>query len=195
LKFKILKTISPENILSFRELFFKHKEDLSERLKYVTKSLDVESKTDLVTHIIGMGKPTYDAVIEMPRIAIDIKTKNKIPECFEYCIPSESDVELLSPEFYKNKAQNYLTRELNNPPAPTIPEPYKTDIISNYESVIEKLRMIIQGNFNIVVLDIAPITQVIRKLNASKYFNLKTKFGIPNLLNNIKYYTEIYNHE
>lgn len=57
--------------------------------------------SDLIAHIIGMGKREYDASIKNPRRAWDRAQKNQYIESFHYALPWEED--------YKKKEQGLKT--------------------------------------------------------------------------------------
>jgi hypothetical protein len=47
--------------------------------------------SDLLAHIVGLGKEEYCAVLENPKLAFDRANKHDYEESFAYCIPYEED--------------------------------------------------------------------------------------------------------
>jgi len=63
---------------------------------------------DLCSHIIGLGKKEYDAVMKDPKLAWDRARKGQYKESFSYAIPWDRDMDLQDPKYFKGWAKRSL---------------------------------------------------------------------------------------
>jgi hypothetical protein len=72
------------------------------------KTLSDESYTDLIYHIIGLGKKVVEMVLKYPLTANKIIDRNEVKESFELCIPEKEDYQNISEFYYHEWAEGLL---------------------------------------------------------------------------------------
>ena len=127
IKKKLLTTLSPDQIESLNGAFEKAKGGLYKKIDLWEKEEEIEAEedgrrprtlglgddsfSDLISHIVGLGKAEYDAVMKNPELAYKRavgRGPDGFTESFSYAIPFKSDLDNLSPKKYIEWAQRLV---------------------------------------------------------------------------------------
>jgi hypothetical protein len=98
----LMRTLSADEADRLSGVFGKLKYALDKLLGKRT-DIDVggdDSWDDFLSHIVGLGRAEYEAVLADPMLAVERGNKGKYTESFAYCLPCAADYERAKPGWY-----------------------------------------------------------------------------------------------
>jgi len=92
----LMRKLTPDEAEALRQVFGKLKGQLYKQLDRAVEGVGDDSFDDLLSHIIGMGRREYQAVMKDPslaqaRVNAPYGSKDGYKESFAYALPSKSD--------------------------------------------------------------------------------------------------------
>ncbi|HUU88870.1 MAG TPA: DUF4240 domain-containing protein [Candidatus Glassbacteria bacterium] len=91
----LLKELSKEEAKEFTDIKRKFMAQLDKKLAKVISNLGDDSYGDLLSHIIGLGKAEFEAVLNDPQLAKIRAEKYQFVESFSYVFPYDKDYDKL----------------------------------------------------------------------------------------------------
>jgi len=150
IKYQLMRTVSPAQAEGLRRKFDKFYKKLDYVLSGHVEGVGDDGYNDLLSHIIGSGKKTYDAVINEPDLAQTIVDNNEYVESFAYVFPdsratTETGYKDIDPDNMKAQAEKYLgmLQPLVGQHSPVESKESAQLILS----MIKRLRAAADGNF------------------------------------------------
>jgi len=108
IKYQWMRELTPSQIEGLRRKFDKFRARLDNKITSVVHGVGDDSFSDVLAHIIGMGKEAYDAVMKDPSLAQQLIDDNKYRESFSYAFPYKDDYHLIDPQYLISRATSYL---------------------------------------------------------------------------------------
>jgi len=190
IKYQWMRTLTQPQSEGLRRKFDKIRARLNNKITNIVYHVSDDGFSDLVAHIIGMGKDTYDAVMQNPRLAQNIIDANEYVENFGYSFPDKDDYNLIDPQHLIKQATGYLENlsELTG----------NRSVISSQEDadtlrdMIKRLRFAESGDFKKAIQINGGWDKVLynrwgklaRHVERTGWFD--AMYGPPNLLNDLK---------
>lgn len=145
-----------------------------------------EGFDDLRNHIIGLGRKEYERVLENPQLMIERYRNFDYKESFAYVIPHETDYAMLTDQYYKHRAKDFLYQEDFLPDWDNV-TPKKRRELEPMLPVIHRIAQMIRDD------DFEEAIQEYHKVfgydKAPQFFyNLKTMFLLPNIIDDLEAY-------
>lgn len=140
--------------------------------------------SDLINHIIGLGKKEFDRCMKNPALAKRRADRCDFVESFSYCFPHDNEYEKFQVDHYQEYAKNYSSEfeELLNKPAFHL-------IKDKIQYIIDTLTLISEGRLKEALKREyeTDITQVaIRKYCDQNHISYGFHYGIENLFHDMK---------
>lgn len=144
-----------------------------------------DSFSDLICHIIGLGKNEFEKCMKNPISAIERARSRNFKESFSYCFPytrqDHSDFNLLKPEQYIRRAKKYIEDDKDIFEKAIIEKEAKA-----YDVFLSVLTRISKRQFESALEDHEKFEHAFRLLIESDNINLKSGYGAQNLMNDLK---------
>ena len=107
IKKKLLHDLDAQEGPSFYEAYDQAKNKLDQKIdKFV--ELGGDSYGDLLSHIVGLGKKEYDAVMKNPKLAGERAARRDFKESFDYAVPFPAEFEHKDIGTFIRKAEHIL---------------------------------------------------------------------------------------
>lgn len=100
IKVALLAKWSPEKAEEMHDTFDALRNPLYAVCDKVVEGLGDDGFSDLLAHIIGLGKEEYERVLLNPQLAAQRANKYDFTESFSYCLPFKQDYQYLTPSHY-----------------------------------------------------------------------------------------------
>ncbi len=111
MKFNLLLQMSPLELQSFTDHYSTAYKEISKVTSLALKDTDAyvsdDSFSDLVSHVVGLGKEKSDDLINNPEFINEMAESNSYEESFSYVVPFIGDYEKLDFASYGRKAREY----------------------------------------------------------------------------------------
>ena len=91
IKIDLMRRLSPDQAVSLKDKFLSLREALDQRMGIFIEGLGDDSYSDLLAHIIGMGREEYAAVMANPLKGKQRSDNLEYTESFLYSLPYETD--------------------------------------------------------------------------------------------------------
>lgn len=146
IKKMMLRTMTPESVKEMRGRFDDLYNILDRKINDKVEGVGDDSYSDLVSHIIGMGKKLYNEVLQDPSIAQKIIDAHAYKESFSYAFPYDDDWEKNDPQYFKDQATNYL-EDLSPLTTGKIQVSINKEDADTIRDMVKRLRSVESGNF------------------------------------------------
>ena len=204
IKVELMKNLTPEAQEEYSNLFTKIRGRLGSKIdKYcedneTSTHCSDDSFSDLLSHIVGLGKAEFDKVMADPELGVQRGQKGKYRESFSFSVPYQSDREYTSKDKYTSKAKEFLETEaiaefLSLPEAKqnALSVLNDIDVKASVSRLVAALQEVASGNFK--SMDSSEYTsQAVgyTQLSSSELYQawslaskvLKLHYAIPNLI-------------
>lgn len=108
IKYQFMRSFTKPQVDGLRQRLEQMTNNLDRKLSNRVEGVGDDGYSDLLAHIVGMGKESYDAVLADPTMAQDIIDKNQYKESFSYAFPFEDDWNNLNLQHLIKEAEKYL---------------------------------------------------------------------------------------
>ncbi len=151
IKYQWMRELSPPQAEGLRRKFNKFQSRLDNKLTDIVHGVGDDSFSDVVAHIIGMGKQAYGAAMKDPSLAQRLIDANEYVENFGYAFPDKDDYNLIEPKYLIKQATGYL-EELSDLTSnrSAIRSQQEADILRD---MIKRLRAAESGDFKKAIQD------------------------------------------
>lgn len=144
-----------------------------------------DSFSDLISHIIGLGKDEFEKCMKDPMSALERVRSKNFKESFSYCFPSifedHSDFNLLKPEIYIRRAKKYIKGDKE-----IFEKPKSEKEAKAYDIFLGILTRISKRQFESALEEREKFEHAFRILIESDNIVLKSGYGTQNLMNDLK---------
>jgi len=142
IKYQWMRTMTLPQVEGLQRKFQKFAAKLDNKITDVVHGVSDDGLSDLVAHIIGMGKQSYNAVMKDPHLAQRLIDNHNYVESFAYAFPYKDDYDLIDPQHLIKQATGYL-EELSELTS-TITSQVDAETLRN---MIKRLRAAESGDF------------------------------------------------
>ena len=183
IKYQWMRKLTPSQAEGLRRRFDEVKAKLDRKITNVTSGVGDDGYSDLLSHIIGMGKEAYDEVMADPSLAQGIIDRDEYVESFLYSFPYEDDWLSVDPKHLIDQATKYLEglEQLTGSRSPIKSQ----ESAEALKDMIKRLRIAVSGDFK----------KAVRGWNKEEYnrwgrLTRETEeyegiYGPPNLINDL----------
>ena len=108
IKYQWMRTMTLPQAEGLRRKFDKFRSRLDNKITDKVHGVGDDSFSDVIAHIIGMGKHAYDLVMKDPSLAQRLIDAHEYVENFGYAFPDKDDYNLIEPKYLIKQATGYL---------------------------------------------------------------------------------------
>lgn len=108
IKKDLMRRLTAEQAHAFRKSFEEYRGALYKACFHTVEGCGDDSFSDLISHIVGLGRKEYEATLANPRLAQNRCRENKYTESFAYAIPSKDSYEDITIEHYLKWAADII---------------------------------------------------------------------------------------
>lgn len=187
IKMKMLRTLTKQEVESYRDVFGEFRNKLSVKLDNVVSGVSDDSYSDLLAHVVGSGKELYDAVMDDPSIAQKIIDNYDYRENFSYSFPYDDDWNMLDKKPHIERAQEAV-EELSNP---DLVKAIKSEAAATlYKNILNRLKLVSNDKFEKAVEGWSKQSYRGWSAFTDEVFDVDPDIhhGPPNILNDVKQY-------
>jgi hypothetical protein len=117
IKMSLIRQLTPNAIDQFQSFYQKVKNKLARVVdKYCEENdksagLSDDSFSDLIAHIVGLGRTEYNQALSQPEKVVEKGRKGDFKESFSYAIPYKDDLKYFPKSYYSEKARECLLED------------------------------------------------------------------------------------
>ncbi len=146
IKKMMLRTMNPESVKAMRDRFDNLYNILSRKINDEVENIGDDGYSDLLSHIIGMGKKLYNDILQDPSIAQKIIDARAYEESFSYVFPHDDDWKMNDPQHFMDQATKYL-EDLSPLTTGKIQVTIHKEDVETIRDMVKRLRSVESGNF------------------------------------------------